>query len=296
MTDDSSSATLSTDIRWASVPEWVILHEHLSGWDVRVYAYLVRRANTNSRAWPSFATIADAIHTSPSTVKRCVATLVEVGALTVEERGDPRKHTNNRYVVWAAPPWMRSPNAGRRVSQAGPPADKAGPPVDGAGPPVDEAGPPVTSITRVSKREPVNERENVRTLAAPEPSAVSAVASPLWDEAVRLCDLLADSIVATGDATTKRPTATKAWVTEMERLLRLDGKEADHVERAIAWAHQDSFWSTNILSPQALRRGWEKMVRQAARQRDIDLAHSAREPTGLDAIRAYAQQDTGGHR
>jgi hypothetical protein len=94
-------------------------------------------------------------------------------------------------------------------------------------------------------------------------------------DAEKLCEILADCMVATGVA---RPKITKAWVTAADRLMRLDGYTFRQAEWVLRWSQQDSFWHTNILSMPTLREKFDQLklkaqaehaerTRPAARQR-----------------------------
>lgn len=75
-------------------------------------------------------------------------------------------------------------------------------------------------------------------------------------EATRLAELLADLIEQNGS---KRPTVTKSWVTEIDRMIRLDSRSVDLVEKCIRWAQADSFWRANIMSPGKLRKHYDRL-------------------------------------
>ena len=88
------------------------------------------------------------------------------------------------------------------------------------------------------------------------------------EDAERLCHLLADFIDQRGS---KRPNVTKAWVTDMDRLIRLDGKEPDEIARVIRWLHEardetSSFWQANVRCPAKLREKWDQMREQYERE------------------------------
>ncbi len=83
-------------------------------------------------------------------------------------------------------------------------------------------------------------------------------------EAVRLCELLADLIEANG---TKRPNVTKTWLTACERLIRIDERTPERIERAIRWCQADPFWRSNILSMPKLRDHYPALRLQALRSR-----------------------------
>lgn len=76
----------------------------------------------------------------------------------------------------------------------------------------------------------------------------------------RLCGLLADLIAEDG---TDRPDVSARWLTDCERLMRLDKKTPEQVERAIRWSQADPFWSTVVLSPASLRKNYLKLSKAA---------------------------------
>ncbi len=84
---------------------------------------------------------------------------------------------------------------------------------------------------------------------------------PSFVVARALCEQLADHVGAL-HATAKRPTVTKAWVNDMERMLRIDHRDPNHVAAVIEWVHRHDFWSRNILSPAKLRKQFDRMVAQ----------------------------------
>lgn len=78
----------------------------------------------------------------------------------------------------------------------------------------------------------------------------------------RLCDRLADAIKANGS---KRPAVGKTWLEACDRMLRLDGRTPEQVERAIDWCQADEFWRANVLSMPKLREKFDQMRLQAKR-------------------------------
>jgi hypothetical protein len=76
-----------------------------------------------------------------------------------------------------------------------------------------------------------------------------------------LCELLADSWASLSSGV-KRPKVTKAWVDEMDRMMRLDGRDAGLVEEVLRWLPSDSFWSVNVGSPVKLRKHFDRLILQ----------------------------------
>lgn len=114
----------------------------------------------------------------------------------------------------------------------------------------------------------VRTEELVRTENIPDPSnddsdsisSDSEILTSSQADAHRLCRVLSDLMVENGCRT---PSVTKVWVTDMERLIRLDQKDATEVEFIIRWAQGDDFWRTNILCPAKLRKQYDRLRLQA---------------------------------
>ncbi len=47
------------------------------------------------------------------------------------------------------------------------------------------------------------------------------------------------------------------WALNVDRMIRLDNREPDDIGRVIAWAQRDSFWKSNILSTEKLRKQFD---------------------------------------
>lgn len=75
-------------------------------------------------------------------------------------------------------------------------------------------------------------------------------------EVVRACKQLADRMVANG---AKEPNISDAWLTEMEKLNRIDGHDWTAISEVIDWCQNDPFWKSNILSPAKLRKQFDQL-------------------------------------
>lgn len=87
--------------------------------------------------------------------------------------------------------------------------------------------------------------------------------SEFWEEAKRLCALLNERVIANGF---KPFAVNKTSVGIMEKLMRLDKRDAKDIERVILWAVQDDFWTGNIRSPDKLRKHFDLMTHQMAKR------------------------------
>lgn len=111
-------------------------------------------------------------------------------------------------------------------------------------------------------------------------------------EARRLCDLLAELMVANG---CKPPNITKSWIDEMDRMMRLDGRTSENVENCIRWSQADSFWQANILSPKKLRAKYDQLRLAAKRQGATpatarSVERDRRQDLLLDEIRRHEEE------
>jgi hypothetical protein len=117
---------------------------------------------------------------------------------------------------------------------------------------------------------------SIETVSDVMPSTLAQ--SEYLDDAKRLCQVLADCIVANGS---KPPKVTTTWVAEMDRLMRIDGRTPSQVESAIRWSQGNDFWKANILSPMKLRAKYETLRLQASREM------KQREPRSFAGIREF---------
>jgi hypothetical protein len=82
------------------------------------------------------------------------------------------------------------------------------------------------------------------------------------DEIHQACNLLAELIEANGS---KKPAVTDKWLSDMERLHRIDERSWEQITKAIYWCQEDDFWRGNIMSPAKLRKQYDQLRLAAAR-------------------------------
>jgi len=221
------------------IPEW-LLDAEVSDGAVRLYGILGRYADEEGRSFPSRGLLAQRMRTTTKSVDRRVQELVQVGALVVEHRladspSGNQFHRSNIYWLKRADPR----GVGTQLSLGGD-AD-----VSTVGTVMSLGGDTGVAHNESQELEP-NESD-------------ARVEKP---EAALLCDRLADRIAADGST---KPLVTKRWVEEMDRLLRIDGHELSSVSEMIDWVTTDEFWSSNILSPQKLRKHYARLTKQRRR-------------------------------
>ena len=69
----------------------------------------------------------------------------------------------------------------------------------------------------------------------------------------------------------------------MDKLIRIDLRDALEVEACIRWSQADDFWKSNILSPAKLRAKFDTMRLRAMRDQQ------SAEPRGFNGIRDFLE-------
>jgi hypothetical protein len=205
-----------------------------------LYGILGRYANDEDAAWPSRGLLAKRMGTTTKSVDRRVAELVAAGALAVEHRlaDSPTGNKFHRSNIY----WLKRVDPRGVGTQLSLPSDSDVPTVATV---VSLGGDTVVALNESHELEPI-ERD-------------ARVDKP---EAAVLCDRLADLIATDGST---KPTVTRRWIEEMDRLIRIDGQPIGTVSEMIDWVTADDFWSSNILSPQKLRKHYARLVKQRRR-------------------------------
>ena len=211
------------------VPEWVLDADITDG-ALRLYAVIGRYTNSDDAAWPSRATLATRLRASKDSVDRWVKELTGIGALVVEHRKVETKDGKkaNRSNLYT----LRRVKPGVAAPMRPPSRTHAATP----------------GRTRAAQNESHIELE---------PKNVS---TPEMEEARELCEYLVDNLEIEANV-------SKRWLTEMERLVRIDGRTPDQVRKCVDWLTTNDFWSMNCRSPQKLRKHWERLRLEAQHEK-----------------------------
>lgn len=59
----------------------------------------------------------------------------------------------------------------------------------------------------------------------------------------------------------------QGWATDIDRMIRLDKRTPKQIAELFRWAQNDSFWCSNIRSPQKLRKQWDTLELQRNRKK-----------------------------
>ena len=60
-----------------------------------------------------------------------------------------------------------------------------------------------------------------------------------------------------------KPPDLQKWAASIDRLLRIDKRYPGEVAAIISWAQHDDFWMANILSPDKLRKQYDRLYLEA---------------------------------
>jgi hypothetical protein len=104
-TSDRNGTIIPDGVPYTQIAHEAITDPNLDAYAFRVYAYLMRRANTTSRAWPSQRTIATDCHLARNTVAKAIDTLRSEGWITVAKEPTATKHQQRHvYTVRGSKP------------------------------------------------------------------------------------------------------------------------------------------------------------------------------------------------
>lgn len=198
MPDSIDAPAVHRDYHFAQLPEWVLYHPDLSAQAVRVFGALDRHAGTAGSCYPSLSRLSQLLGCSQDTVRRALADLAEVGAVTViptyveatGEDGEPTgkmRQTANTYELHGAPP---------SEVAAPPPSTSATPP------PSADAGPRRRARKNESQKEP---RGDQRLVGVSDDALASATSETF------------DATWALYPRKLNRKGAQKAWVAQVRK-------------------------------------------------------------------------------
>lgn len=243
-----SQDKIIADNFFAIIPEWLLFAD-ISPQAVRLYGVLRRYADRDGSCFPSRKRLASDLRMeSTKPVDRALKELVHIGAITIQhrhtEQGDLQ---SNLYTVLSVPI-----GGDEKLSTS-----------------------PLYGPHGSSRKEATVGTESSQIMKANLSESQDNEKADFKIEIITLCNLLADLMVGNG---VKRPTVSGKWLSDMDKLNRIDEKTFEQIEAAIRWSQNDSFWSSNIHSPAALRKQYEKMRLQAVRNKSTK---------GVDVVRDY---------
>ena len=216
-------------------------------------------SDDGTNSYPSVGTIARKSSMSSRNVQRCLSRLEGQGLVSINrQQGGPSYYDPSRrpnaYTINGATLSHLLPRRDDTVSPRG---------VTGATLPPDPQSP----------------KPSLEPLVEPSIINVPNKYSEIWGTGEDLANYLADKIEGNGS---KRPSVTHDWILTMCRVIDIDQRTPDQVRGAIDWCQADDFWSSNILSPMALRKQYERLRLQATQKQ--------RKKTGVSAVKDYLSE------
>ena len=123
---DSSGSLIPAGVPFTQIANDAITDPQLDAYALRVYAYLMHRANTTHRAWPSQRTIAADCHMSRNTTAKAIDTLRTEGWITVAISPTATKHQQRHiYTVRGSKPARLPLEDNRPTTPTGSPREPA---------------------------------------------------------------------------------------------------------------------------------------------------------------------------
>lgn len=219
-------------------------HSKASGSDKLVLLGIANH-DGDGGSWPAIATLAKYANISERGVQKCLERLVKLGEIVKYENMGGNINTRldrrpNRYEVLVTCPIDCDKTTQHRI---------------GVNSSIERGE--LEDINGVNASTERGERQFTLTILKPslEPS-INA-------DAKDACELLADWIERNGS---KRPIVTDKWISDMEKINRIDGRTWEQINAAIRWSQNDLFWRGNILSPAKLRKQYDQLRLQAMRE------------------------------
>ncbi|CDG37230.1 hypothetical protein CTHBC1_2647 [Acetivibrio thermocellus BC1] len=94
------------------------------------------------------------------------------------------------------------------------------------------------------------------------------------------------------------PDKLRRWAYDIDLMMRIDCRSPDEIRELMDWAHRDSFWKANILSPCKLREKWDTLVAHKMRDEERNR-RDPKEPKSWNTLRQlyqkYQAEERGGY-
>jgi hypothetical protein len=230
---DNDNAEIHIEpLPFQQIPNWVFESEATA---TAIKLYLVLRRNGDNKRGTSFWSrkkLAEQLGTSINTMDRAKKELIDMGALCqINRKNKDGDWTSNLYHVHT------SSDTNCRYLCA----------------PVVTPTPTSGETPTPTSGELTNNHIELRTNEEPRTYGAEVQAA---------CNLLADLIKDNGS---KRPAINERWLSDMERLHRIDERSWEQITKAIEWCQADDFWRANIMSPGKLRKQYDQLRLAAQR-------------------------------
>jgi hypothetical protein len=234
---------------------------------------LADHADTESKCWPGNANLAAVCGVNEKTIERAKRKFLDLGLITVGRRPLPGGGRTTD-VIYLEIETDNLSGSGSKPTSATSETDNHDPPKP-------------TSATSHSIKEPSEEPSRESSSLSIEEADDLVTASGADPAVPRLCSLVAAHAQRASMRSTP-PRVTKVWLQEMDRLIRIDGRTPEQIEWIIGWLETPgNFWGPNVLSAPKLRKQFDRLVADAARERAPQLKGEAQ----MDRLRRWAKEE-----
>lgn len=256
---DKSSEQISVErpsLRQFGMTDVVITRDASLSVNARfVYTLLTGYAAREGRAlYVSRQTLADFLGKSVDTVDRALKELSDARIVVIEHtKTDEGDYGCNRYILNDLfEPGVAAPMRGGSRTHAA------------RGSRTHAALTESISLTDNLEPSPTVKRadslDSSAELQKPKPAPTEQELRP---DVEQVCNHLADRIEGNG---CKRPVVTDKWRKAARSMLDKENKTSQQIINAINWCQDSDFWCGNIMSMVKLRRQWDVLRLQAARE------------------------------
>ncbi len=142
----------------------------------------------------------------------------------------------------------------------------------------------LTDDSKSQRNAPVIQNpESINVIQNPETVVGKKTYPPLSQE-MKLAKKL-KTLMLGNDPAAKIPKDLQTWAAEMGKIIRIDKRSPEEVERAIEYSQANDFWKPNILSATKLREKLPTLLLQADRDGKKEAVHGYRPEQGRSAFR-----------
>lgn len=109
---------------------------------------------------------------------------------------------------------------------------------------------------------------------------------------IRMAELMAERV---GERTeTDKSGKVQSWANTMRLIRERDGRTEEQIRYLVNWTHRHEFWQMNILSPDKLRKQWDRLAMEAKQEKSKSSGRPDSRHTNLAPATANGLKETEG--
>jgi hypothetical protein len=137
------------------------------------------------------------------------------------------------------------------------------------------------------QEKPSSELKSSSDLGCPSQEKSTKLPSP---DACRLATLLKSEILRNKADYRITPQQERKWSVTAQRMLDIDKRDPQEIEKIIRWAQQDDFWRANVLSMETLRKKFDQLSLRKDKSPTRKPAPEALPDTYISASQEISQE------